>query len=119
MAVDRALKFTLPSAFSPFEVFFGRKSRTQLDAVAPLIDGRIPGSELNDFVQERNRRFQEVHELSRGWNAAQKSESSQGNEQMKQRSVGEMPGVGAQLLVKEAGSKQYRDEVGKSSINYQ
>ena len=110
---------TLPSAISPFEVLFGRKPRTQLDALTPQVNGEASGQGLVEFVEERKRRLREVYELLRRRNEVKEADRVKHDTKMKKRSVGVEAKVGTQLLVREAENKLYREGVGMSLVHEQ
>lgn len=62
---------------------------------------------MKDFVEERKRRLQEVHELLGKKSSGKAPERLQRNSLMKQRSEGKEANVGTQLFVEEADSKLY------------
>ena len=50
----------LPNHLTPFQLLFGRKPRTQLDALVPQVDGGIDEGGLNNFVERQRQTFREV-----------------------------------------------------------
>ena len=64
------IKRTLPdsslqSKMTAFELLFGRKPRTPLDSLVPLLDGAAQGTSLDNFVEQRSKTF---WKSARSWN---------------------------------------------------
>ena len=54
---------SLTSKMTAFELLFGRKPRTFLDSLVPLLDNATQPGNLNDFVEQRRQNLLEFRKV--------------------------------------------------------
>ena len=111
------IKRTLPdsslqSKMTAFELLFGRKPRTSLDSLVPLLDGAAQTTSLDDFVEQRKQNLLEVRKALEQRQAIRTASRERVNATINRSSTGVTAEVGDLVLVREADSNRSREGYG-------
>ena len=111
------IKRTLPdsslqSKMTAFELLFGRKLRTSLHSLVPLLDGAAQATSLDSFVEQRKQNPLEVRKVLEQREAIRTAARERVNATINRSSTGVTAKVGDLVLVREADSTRSREGYG-------
>ena len=111
------IKRTLPdsslqSNMTAFELLCGRKPRTSLDSLVPLLNGAAQTTSLDNFVEQRKQNLLEVRKVLEQRQAIRTAARKRVNATINRSSAGVPAKVGDLVLVREADSTRSREGYG-------
>ena len=103
---------SLQSKMTAFELLFGRKPRTPLDSLVPLLDCAAQATSLDNFVEQRKQNLLEVGKVLEQREAIRTAARERVKATINRSSTGVTAKVGDLVLVREADSTRSREGYG-------
>ena len=103
---------SLPSKMTAFELLFGRKPRTSLASLVPLLDDATQPGSLDNFLEQRKQSLLEVRKVLERRQAMRVASRERVNATINRSSIGVTVTAGDLVLVREENSTRSREGCG-------